>query len=108
MKRGILVLVTTDAALAHFFIGSHVIVRKFLPAEENVDSEAQDTSRHDSQHYEEYRHFLIDEFGADGFVVVHLVDDARKDFCHGHDADFRVAGKFGVGDGVCDVHFFEH
>lgn len=107
MKGGILVLETADAALSHLLVGAYVILRELFLPEEDVDSESEHAECYKGQCHEEQFH-LEYEIGADGLVVVHLVDDACEHFSHSYYLYLGVVLKFGMRDGVCDEHFFEN
>ena len=107
MKGGILVLETADAALPHLLVGAYVVFREFFLPEEDVDSESEHAECYKGQCYEEQFH-LEYEIGADGLVVVHLVDDACEHFSHSYNFDFGVVLEFGMRYGVGDEHLFEN
>ena len=104
MQGGVLVLVAADAQALHFLVGPDVVFREVLLEKEDVDSESEDAEPDDHEHDEEDRPhtLLMDEVRADGFVVVHLVDDGGEDLGHRHDADLGIVREFRMRDGVRD------
>ncbi|MBR4809832.1 MAG: hypothetical protein IK031_06095 [Bacteroidales bacterium] len=47
MLGGIDIFIAPDAAAAHFFVGTHVELRKILLAEEDVEAQPQDSEPQD-------------------------------------------------------------
>ena len=97
---------TLDAYLLHLLIRPHVAVGKFLAAEYDIETHSETSYAQEQQYGKKSPyHLLLNEFGADGLVVVDLLHDAGESPCKRDDLDLVALDL--ERNRVCDVHFLE-
>ena len=82
VKRGVLILVASDTALAHLLVRAHVVFRELLLAEYDIETHSEDADSDQGGCDEKHFHILVNEVRTDRFVIVNLVNDACEYRCH--------------------------